>query len=217
MSTVKIAPSLLAANFACLGEEIKAIEPFADMIHLDVMDGHFVPNLTFGPLFIKALRSYTSLPFDVHLMVTCPDNYLTEFAQAGANIITVHLETCENLPETLQKIRELGCKAGLALKPDTPAETLSPFLHLVDLILVMTVEPGFGGQSFLTDQIKKIQDVRALVAHSDYSIVIEVDGGISPINAPAVIEAGADIIVVGTAAFKGDPSHYAENIEALRH
>lgn len=217
MGSVTLSASLLSADFTALGDEIKAIEPFVDMIHLDIMDGHFVPNLTFGPLVVSALRSLTRLPFDAHLMMSPADAYLAEFAQAGANILTIHVEACPHPDKTLRKIKELGCQAGIAISPDTPADILHPFLPLVDLILVMTVRPGFAGQSFLEDQVKKIHYVRSLIDQSGRSISLEVDGGISPITAPAVVEAGADILVASSAIFKGGPSHYIENIEALRN
>lgn len=214
--TVKIAASLLSADFAQLGEEVRAVSPFADMIHLDVMDGHFVPNLTFGAPVIKALRSLTSLPFDVHLMISPVEASCETFAQAGANILTIHAEASSSPLQTLQKIRSLGCKAGLALKPKTTPEILKPLLSFIDLILVMTVEPGFGGQTFLEDQLAKIREVRTLIDKSGFPIVLEVDGGITMATAPAAINAGADVLVAGTSVFKGGPENYAANIEALR-
>lgn len=216
MSAIKIAPSLLSADFARLGEEIKFLEPFADMIHLDVMDGHFVPNLTFGPPVIAKLRSWTSLPFDVHLMISPIDLLLADFAAAGADILTVHPEAGSHIYRTLQKIKTLNCKAGIALNPGTPAETLKPFLQLVDLVLVMTVNPGFGGQSFIETQVTKIKQVRKLIDESERDILLEVDGGISPTTAPTVIAAGADILVAGSAIFEGGSTHYGKNIQTLR-
>lgn len=216
MPTIKIAPSLLSADFAQLGEEIKRLEPFADLIHLDVMDGHFVPNLTFGPPVIEKLRSWTSLPFDVHLMISPIDLLLADFVTAGADILTVHPEAGPHIYRTLQKIKTLDCKAGIALNPGTSVEALKPFLQLVDLILVMTVNPGFGGQSFIETQVPKIKEVRKLIDASKRDILLEVDGGISPTTAPLVIEAGADILVAGSAVFKGGASQYGKNIQALK-
>lgn len=214
--TVQIAPSLLSADFAHLGEEVKAISPFADLLHLDVMDGHFVPNLTFGAPVIKALRPLTRLPFDVHLMITHAEKYCESFAQAGADILTIHAEAESSPRALLEKIRSLGCKAGLALKPKTSPNILEPLLPFLDLVLVMTVEPGFGGQAFLRDQLAKIRCVRELIHKSGFPIVLEVDGGITVTTAPEAVEAGADILVAGSAVFKGGPDQYASNIEALR-
>ena len=216
MRPLQISPSLLSADFARLGEEIKAVEPFADMIHLDVMDGHFVPNLTFGPPVIAKLRSCTNLPFDVHLMISPVDPLLDAFAKAGANILTVHPEAGPQIYCTLLAIKKLGCKAGVALNPGTPIEALHPLLPLVDLVLVMTVNPGFGGQTFLESQLPKIKEVRKLIDATNREILLEVDGGISPKTAPTVIEAGANVLVAGSSIFKGDASHYDTNIQALR-
>ena len=213
---VQISSSLLSANFARLGEEIKAVEPFVDMIHLDVMDGHFVPNISFGSAVIADLRSWTNLPFDVHLMISPVDPLIHTVAKAGANIITVHPESGPHIYRTLQKIKDQGCLAGVALNPGTPIETVKPLLHLIDLILVMTVNPGFGGQVFLESQLKKIKDIRALIDETDREILLQVDGGISAKTAPAVIEAGANVLVAGTAIFHGDPDRYEENVAALR-
>lgn len=217
MYSIQIAPSLLSADFARLGEEIKAIELFANMIHIDVMDGHFVPNLTFGAPVIKSLRSWTTLPFDVHLMISPVDPFLEDFADAGADILTVHPEAGPHVYRTLQVIKELGCKAGIALNPGTPLGRVEPLLPIVDLILVMTVNPGFGGQSFLESQLKRIKQVRELIEESGREILLEVDGGISSITAPLVINAGADILVAGNAIFNnGGPASYEESIQALR-
>ena len=209
---VKIAPSILSADFANLEAELKALEE-SDMVHLDVMDGHFVPNLTFGAPVIKKLRPHTSLPFDVHLMVTNPEAMLEAMADAGADIITVHAETAPHLDRLLDEIRELGCKAGVSLNPSTPEEVLNYVLEKIDQILIMSVNPGFGGQSFIESQLEKIQRVKELIAGRD--IEIEVDGGINPSTAKSCIEAGADILVAGTSVFRGE-GDYQENMDALR-
>ncbi len=217
MRSIQISPSLLSADFARLGEEIKAIEPFANMIHLDVMDGHFVPNLTFGASVINKLRSWTTLPFDVHLMISPVDSFIEDFVHAGADILTIHPEAGPHVYRTLQIIKEMGCKAGVALNPGTPLEMVKPLLPIVDLILVMTVNPGFGGQAFLESQLTKISEVRALIDATGRKILLEVDGGISPMTAPLVINAGADVLVAGNAIFNnGDPVAYEKNIHALR-
>ena len=213
---LRIAPSILSADFSRLGEEIKAVEAYADMIHLDVMDGHFVPNITFGSPVIEKLRPWTHLPFDVHLMIIPSDLLLADFAKAGANTLTIHVEAGLHTYHTLQKIKKLGCQAGISLNPGTSVDVLKPFLHLVDLILVMTVNPGFGGQSFLESQLSKIRHVRSLIDEGGFNIDLEVDGGISPTTAPSVVQAGADILVAGSAIFKGDASQYATHIQALR-
>jgi ribulose-phosphate 3-epimerase len=217
MSNIQISPSLLSADFSRLGEEIKAVEPYADMIHLDVMDGHFVPNITIGPAVIKKLRPWTALPFDVHLMIAPVDPFINDFAKAGANILTVHPEATPDILHTLQTIKDAGCKAGVAVNPGTSLDLIKPLIPVVDLILVMTVNPGFGGQSFIESQLSKIFDVHLLIDESGRKILLEVDGGISPSTAPRVIEAGADILVAGNAIFGlGDVSLYEENIQALR-
>ena len=217
MASVRIAPSILSADFARLGEEVAAITAAgADFIHVDVMDGHFVPNLTIGPLVVKAIRGATKLPFDVHLMISPVDPYIDEFAAAGADILTVHPEAGPHLHRTIQRIRAAGVKAGVALNPATPATAVLEVLGDIDLVLVMSVNPGFGGQSFITSQLRKIEILRAAIDKSGRDIMLEVDGGVNAETAPAVIRAGADVLVAGSAVFKGDPARYAANIAAIR-
>jgi len=214
---IRIAPSILSADFAALGAEIAAMENAgADWVHVDVMDGHFVPNITIGPGVVKALRGTTNLPFDVHLMISPADPYIGEFADAGADIITVHQEAGPHLHRSLQLIRSLGKKAGVSLNPSTPVETVAYVLDTVDLILVMTVNPGFGGQSFIESQIDKIRQLRHMINDSGYDIDLEVDGGVTADNAARIAEAGANVLVAGTASFKGGPDCYAENIRNLK-
>ncbi len=210
---VKIAPSILSADFARLGEEIRAIdEAGCDYVHIDVMDGHFVPNLTIGPLIVRAIRPYTNKPFDVHLMIDPAQPYLGEFAAAGADIITVHAEADVHLDRSLQVIRSLGKKAGVSLNPGTPVSAVEHVLDRLDLILVMSVNPGFGGQSFIEAQLEKIRQVRRMIG--DRPIELEVDGGVNAETAPAVIAAGADVLVAGSAVFQD--SDYRSTIAALR-
>lgn len=217
MSAVRIAPSILSADFARLGEEIRAIDAAgADWVHVDVMDGHFVPNLTIGPAVVKALRPHTSLPFDVHLMVAPVDPWLAAYADAGANTLSVHPESGPHLHRTLQSIKALGLRAGVVLNPATPTACLDHVMDLVDLILVMSVNPGFGGQKFIPGQLAKIAEIRARIAASGRAIDLEVDGGVDRDNAAQVIAAGADALVAGTAVFAGGPDRYADNIAALR-
>ena len=212
-----IAPSILASDFARLGEEARAVEAAgADWLHVDVMDGHFVPNITIGPDVVKALRPLVSIPFDVHLMISPVDPFVEAFRAAGADLISVHPESGPHLNRTLKRIRELGAKAGVVFNPSTPPETIAWMMDEIDLILVMSINPGFGGQTFMHSQLAKIERLRAMIDASGRDIPLEVDGGVTPETARLCVSAGATALVAGTAVFKGGPSAYAGNIRALR-
>ena len=215
MTPLVIAPSILSADFAKLGEEVVAVaNAGADWIHIDVMDGHFVPNITIGPAMVRALRPFAKIPFDVHLMIAPCDPYLAGFAEAGADSISVHVEAGPHLHRSLQAIRALGKKAGAVLNPATPVSSVQNVLDLVDLVLVMSVNPGFGGQAFIATAVDKVAELKAMIGSRD--IRIEVDGGITPETASLVAAAGADTLVAGSAVFKGGPTQYASNIVAIR-
>lgn len=211
-----VAPSILSADFSRLDNEIQSVtQAGADQIHIDIMDGHFVPNLTIGPAVVRSIRPCTSLPFDVHLMVTNPEHFIEPFASAGADALTVHVEV-PGVKDHLDHIRRLKKEVGISLNPRTPVVSVDPYLDLVDRVLIMTVEPGFGGQTFQEDQLDKIKDVRRHITSRGLPAMIAVDGGVNPENARRILEAGADILIAGSSVFKGGPSHYRRNIDALR-
>jgi len=212
-----LAPSILSADLSNLAQQIRMVEiGGADWIHCDIMDGHFVPNITFGPVVVKAARKCTKLPLDVHLMIKNPDNYLEDFRNAGADIISVHFEEVVHLNRTVNRIKELGAKAGVVINPSTPVSFLKDIAEYIDLLLIMTVNPGFGGQSFIHSQLEKIKQIRAMIAVSGRDIELEVDGGINEQTAKLAIAAGADVLVAGNAVFSAGAEKYAENIRQLR-
>jgi len=212
---IRIAPSILSADFSKLGEEIHAIEEAgADWVHIDVMDGHFVPNITIGPVVIKHIRPLSSLFFDVHLMIQQPERYIEAFAKAGADLLTIHAETCEDIISVISSIKELGCKAGISINPDTPVEHIKEIIPIVDLVLIMSVFPGFGGQRFIETVLPKIKQTADIIKRTGKSIDIEVDGGITDKNAGLILDHGANVLVAGSYVFKHDS--YKKAIESLR-
>lgn len=212
---IKIAPSILSADFSKLGEEVKAVEKGgADYIHIDVMDGHFVPNITIGPLIVEAIRPVTNLPLDVHLMIENPDQYIEAFAKAGADYITVHVEACRHLHRTIQGIKSFGIKAGVVLNPATPVESIQHIIADIDMVLLMSVNPGFGGQKFIPEVLPKIRKVKELAAQKGVEIEIEIDGGVNPETAKDCIEAGATVLVAGSAIY--NQPDYAQAISMIR-
>jgi len=217
-NNILISPSVLAADFSKLGDEVQSVsEMGADFIHLDIMDGHFVPNLSFGADIVKGIRAYSNLPFDVHLMITNPEIYINSYVDAGANLITVHPESTSHIHSVLQQIKKSGIKAGVALNPGTPIEVLDNIIDITDLILVMTVNPGFGGQSFLLSQLAKISKIRSIINKDNYLIDLSVDGGINAKTAALAINAGANVLVAGTSIFKSNDKTYLESINRLRN
>jgi ribulose-phosphate 3-epimerase len=214
---LRIAPSILAADFARLGEEVKAVElAGADMIHLDVMDGHFVPNITIGPAIVKAIRKWTALPLDLHLMISEPDRYLEAFARAGADLINVHVETVPDLPKTIATIRALGKKAAVAVSPESPLDIVRPVLADLDMVLLMTVHPGFTGQKFIDAVVPKIEELRAEIDRRGLAVDIQVDGGINLSTVSTVVAAGANVLVAGVGVYRAPDHDYAAAIKALR-
>jgi ribulose-phosphate 3-epimerase len=215
--SLKIAPSILSSDFSKLGEVLQALNNSgADMVHVDVMDGHFVPNITFGPPVIKKIRKYSSLPFDVHLMIAPVHKYIKDFADAGADIITIHPEATEDLPASIKLIKSLGKKAGVSLNPETPVDKVLPVLNSIDLVLIMSVNPGFGGQSFMSEVLPKVQHLRKVIDEKKLSVEIEIDGGIDFVTGKLAKEAGVDILVSGTTLFK-DENNLKNNIDQLRN
>ena len=217
-NNILISPSVLAADFSKLGDEVQLVsEMGADFIHLDIMDGHFVPNLSFGADIVRGIRHYSNLPFDVHLMITNPEIYIKSYVDAGANLITVHPESTSHIHSVLQQIKKSGIKAGVALNPGTPIEVLENIIDITDLVLVMTVNPGFGGQSFLLSQLAKISKIRSIIDKKKYSIDLSVDGGINAKTAALAVDAGANVLVAGTSIFKAEGKTYLESINRLRN
>ncbi|MDX1949323.1 MAG: ribulose-phosphate 3-epimerase [Rickettsiales bacterium] len=214
---IKIAPSILSADFSKLGDEINAIDKAgADLVHIDVMDGRFVPNLTIGPLVISSIRKTTNIPFDTHLMIVEPEKYIADFRKAGSDIITIHYEACTHLDRAVSQIKESGAKAGVSIVPSTPENLLECILPEIDLVLVMSVNPGFGGQKFIPYSLEKIRNLRRMIDKTGKNIMLQVDGGINANNIKQILEAGADTIVAGSAVFDGNPQNYKKNIDVLR-